>query len=51
MSPSSSLQTMGSTTTSILVSGSLLAVKEEENSKENEVDGEDKGAGGGILVL
>lgn len=40
---------MGGTTRSTHVSVSLLAVEEDEDREEDEVDGEDKGAGGGVL--
>ena len=50
MSPfSSSSQTMGGTTLSTPVSGSLLAVEEDEDEEEDEANGEDRGVGGGVL--
>lgn len=50
MSPfSSSSQTMGGTTRSTPVSGSLLAVEKDEDGEEDEADGDNRGAGGGVL--
>lgn len=50
MSPfSSSSQTMGGTTRSTPVSGSLLAVEEDEDEENDEADGEDRGVGGRVL--
>lgn len=48
---SSSSQTIGGTTQSTFVSGSLLGAKEDEDDEKDEVDGEDGGAGGGVLAL
>lgn len=51
MSPSSSsTQTMGGATRSTLVFGSLLAAEEDEDKKENDVDGEDERVSGRVLV-
>ena len=41
---------MRGTTQSTLISGSLLAVEEDE-VEEDEADGEDRGAGGRVLAL
>ena len=49
-SPSSS-QTMVHTTHSALASGSLLGVEEDEDKEEDEVNGKDEGARGGVLAL
>ena len=50
-SSSSSSQTMGDTTLSTPISGSLSKAKEDEDDEEDEVDGEDKGAGGRVFAL
>lgn len=50
MSHSSSTQTMGGATRSSLVSGSLLVVEEDEDEKEDDVDGKDKRVGGRVLT-
>lgn len=40
----------GGATRSSLVSGSLLVVEEDEDEKENDVDGKDKRVGGRVLT-
>lgn len=50
MSHSSSTQTMGGATRSSLVSGSLLVVEEDEDEKEDDVDGKDEIVGGRVLT-
>ena len=42
---------MRGTTRPTFVSGSLLGAKEDEDDENDEVDGEDRGAGGGVLAL
>ena len=39
------------TTHSVLASGSLLGVEEDEDKEDDEVNGKDEGAGGGVLTL
>ena len=48
---SSSLQIMGGTTWSTLVSGLLLEVEEDKDDEKDEADGEDEGASGGVFTL
>ena len=48
---SSSSQTMGDNTQSTPICSSLLPVEEDEDEKEDEVDGEDRGAGDRVFTL
>lgn len=42
---------MGGTPQSTAVSGSLLAVEEDENGENDEIDGESRGAYGRVLAF
>ena len=50
-SSSSSLQIMGGTTWSTLISGLLLEAEEDKDDEKNEANGEDEGASGRVFTL